>query len=1055
MANRGIILRVLFLFIPILNNVGLLGQEGRGLFPIRNYSSKEYKELPQNWAIIQDNRGLMYFGNNAGVMEYDGVSWRTITISNETIVRSLAIDKKSNTIYVGAAGEIGYLAPDSSNKLYFVSLLEKLAYGEKEFSDVWRTHVLNDGKVFFQSSEKIMIWDGSRMQVHKPQKTFHLSFLINDRLYVRDTEAGILKWENNQFQLVPGTEILAKEKVYFMLPLSENNILINTRDQGLMLFQLPSAAFPYAKIMPFKSNCNDLIVNSLVYNAIRVSPTLISIGSLNAGVMLIDTAGNLVNHFTKKEGLQQETVYYQFVDSENKLWLALANGISKIDILSPITFFNDTKGIEGSIKAIAQFNNRIYVATNNGIFYLNPGDVVFQKVSGFETECWDIKIYDKYLLIASNMGLYALDYDNKLQLINTDVAFSLKVSEVDSMLLYVGKESGFSCLLNLKENIFEIKENVSEIISIQDEDDSHIWLGTNGNGIIELIKEDGVFKALKYNSSNGFVDGSVWVAKFGGQVILATDKGLYTVKRDKRKTSFELFNAGDFILGNLIGIHRAFVYNNKLWLSVYSNAKKEAESVGYLVGDKNSGFNWEESPFLKMPKEIAHAIYCDNKQIVWIGRPDGLYRYDNKLSGENKHTYTAVIRKIVIGKDSVLYGGAGLTSGNEDNAKLLPYAFNSVSFSYAFNSFEDETRNIYSFMLEGNDDTWSNWSYDTKANYTNLREGTYFFRVKARNVYGKESAEAVFSFVILPPWYRTWWAYLSYLLLFILTVWGVVTWSTSSLRKIIAERTAEISFQKEELDFKNKEITDSINYAQRLQNAILPYIDEIKSRLPDVFVFYKPRDIVSGDLYWYADKGNSIYLASIDCTGHGVPGAFLSVVANSALNEIVNDTAGDLLPNIILQKLDEKITHTLKQGGQFSLTRDGMDIALCMIDFNTNTLYYSGANRPLYFIRNSELEKIKGDKFPIGGGYDTQKQFSVLHKQLLKGDVFYLFSDGYADQFGGPEGKKFMIKRFGELLLKISGIPMEEQKKKLKNEIAEWQGDYESVDDILVIGVKI
>ncbi len=1032
----------------------------RGLYPIKNYSSKDYKELPQNWAIVQDNRGVMYFGNNAGVLEFDGVTWRTILIPNETTVRSLAVDKKSGKIYVGASGEIGFLAPNASGQMTYVSLLEKLKIKDKEFAEVWKTFVLDDGKVFFQTSKTIFCWDGDKMKMFKPKNGFHILFKVNNDLYVRDDNVGILKWSGNEFVLVPGTEIMSVEKIYFMLPVSKGKMLIDTRSQGLVSFEEPSKEFPMARFKPFKNNCNDLIINSLVYNAVSVSDDLISIGTLNAGVIVIDTAGNFISQFTRKEGLQQETVYHQYVDAENKLWLALANGISKVDILSPITFYSNYKGLEGSVEAIARFNNELYVATLNGVFVLrnNNSERAFEKVKGIETECWDLTLFGKVssqkLLVATNHGLYSIDTKGVLRLEMNGLVSSVKASSFDSTIIYLGIETGFMIVKNFNEKITKIENLQSEIVNIQEEDDKHIWLGTNSEGVIELVKEDGIFNPYIHNESNGFVEGSVWAAKFHGQIVLATDKGLYAVKRNNRKIDFELFRIGEFTTGKLIGVHRAFVFTNTMWLAIYSNAKKEAESVGYLVGDEKSGYNWEESAFLKMTKEITHAIFSEENGVTWIGRPDGLYRYDSRIVNNASLKYASMIRKIVVGKDSLLYAGAGLQSNNDETSFELRYKLNSVSFNFASNSFEDESKNIYSYFLEGNDQTWSNWTSETKTNYTNLYEGTYHFRVKSRNVYGKESSEAVFSFIVLPPWYRTWWAYISYIVVLALVVWGAVAWSTYSLRKIISERTAEIRAQKEELDVKNKDITDSINYAQRLQRSILPYMDDIKLKLPNSFIFYKPRDIVSGDLYWYADKGDRVYLASIDCTGHGVPGAFLSIVANSSLNEIVNDEK-ELMPHTVLQKLDEKITFTLKQGNQSSTTRDGMDLALCMVDLKKNILYYSGANRPLFFIRDKQIEKIKGDKFPIGGGFDTNKQFTVSEKQLEKGDAFYIFSDGYADQFGGVDGKKFMIKKFGELLLEICDRQMDQQYNVIEETLKEWQGNHESVDDVLVIGVRI
>jgi serine phosphatase RsbU (regulator of sigma subunit) len=254
---------------------------------------------------------------------------------------------------------------------------------------------------------------------------------------------------------------------------------------------------------------------------------------------------------------------------------------------------------------------------------------------------------------------------------------------------------------------------------------------------------------------------------------------------------------------------------------------------------------------------------------------------------------------------------------------------------------------------------------------------------------------------------------------------------------------------------KNKDITDSLHYARYLQEAILPTQEGITEVFPESFIFFRPKDIVSGDFFWFSTKKDVSFLAAADCTGHGVPGAFMSVVGNEMLNISMHDPSIQS-PAATLNLLNEKIHDVFTNRRGESTAHDGMDIGLMVWHFEENYLQYSGAKRPLVLIRNGAAESIAGDRFSIGGRYNNaDKIFTEKIIPVQSGDMIYLFSDGYADQFGGPTGKKFMYKNFVKLLTKISGLSVAAQKQELENTLIKWQGDLEQVDDILVVGVRI
>jgi len=270
---------------------------------------------------------------------------------------------------------------------------------------------------------------------------------------------------------------------------------------------------------------------------------------------------------------------------------------------------------------------------------------------------------------------------------------------------------------------------------------------------------------------------------------------------------------------------------------------------------------------------------------------------------------------------------------------------------------------------------------------------------------------------------------------------------------LLEEQNIEIKHQRDQIFQQKQEITDSIHYASRIQTAILPP-ETFLDNLDDHFILYKPRDIVSGDYYWMTQKDNKTIVVAADCTGHGVPGAFMSMLGISFLNEIVNK-GESTEANEILNSLRANVVNSLHQTGEEGEQQDGMDLALCVIDNDRTKLWYAGAYNPLYLIRKGELTEIKPDKMPIGIHKEKSESFKNNVVPIQKGDALYMFSDGYVDQFGGPKAKKFMSKNFKELLISIHKKAMNQQKEILDNTIEDWKGNVEQIDDILVMGLRV
>ncbi|MCB9222854.1 MAG: SpoIIE family protein phosphatase [Crocinitomicaceae bacterium] len=420
------------------------------------------------------------------------------------------------------------------------------------------------------------------------------------------------------------------------------------------------------------------------------------------------------------------------------------------------------------------------------------------------------------------------------------------------------------------------------------------------------------------------------------------------------------------------------------------------------------------------------------------------------------------------------------TLSSEVNKEVLDgdYQFhwddNYITFSFhTSHVFGSGQHNVFYRLKYGSKEADIDWIDNAKSNtikLSNLPHGDYALEVKAISNMGVESNVYSIPFTIKRPYWLAWWFYAIIIIVVGAVVITYVKYREKALRKRSEElertvevRTAEVVEQKREAERqkeivieKQQEITDSINYAKKIQEAIMPSLELFTTNLPESFILYKPKDIVAGDFYWMEEVNDGVIFAAADCTGHGVPGAMVSVVCNNALNRSVREF-GYNDPAKILDKTRELVIEQFEKGskknGEEPSIKDGMDISLCFFNKKENKIYWAGANNPLWLMRNGELVELKGDKQPIGKYHDPVP-FTSHSKAIESGDLICIFSDGYADQFGGDKGKKFKTKAFKELLSKVADQPMEEIKTFIDNSFEEWKGEYEQVDDVCVIGVR-
>ncbi|MCK4920950.1 MAG: SpoIIE family protein phosphatase [Bacteroidales bacterium] len=1087
MRNKGFVYHVYLLLVISLITmpryvVAQFAESGQ--YPIYNFSPNEYNALGQNWCAVQDQRGIMYFGNNQGVLEYDGENWTLIPPVDGAPIKSMAIDK-NNRVFFGSVNEFGYLVPDSLGNLNYYLLSNQLDEEYQNFNEIWETHVTDNG-IVFQSYHYLFIWENDSLSVIHSEEEMHESYCVGGRLLISFSESGLGYLEDNRINPINQTGVSYSSSIYGMVEIASNKILIITDMDGLYQLQFVKDNPGQVLIEKIKTKNDQLFSNIEIYNAIRIDPNRISIGTWGYGSIIIDSLYNIVTIIDKDAGLQDQIVQGQATDESGNLWLALSSGLSRVEIHSDVTQFGDIDGIDGTIQSITRFNNRIYVATNVGLFFMdnkfynadisNYKQPVFKPIEGIEIECWDMITYksgnDEVLLVATNSNVFELSRDHKIKKVMDDYVFKIYQSKADSSRVYIGLESGLTSIYR-KDGKWEQEEYISEIeemiTNLSEDHMGNLWMGTQEEGVLKMHiqnfeeKRIGEYIISRYNEDQGLPRGPFIVSQFKGPPTVATNEGLFKFNLNEDSFKPDSVYGKQFADGSLY-IHRITEFSEpEIWMVTFSETAEYKYIVGYLSEYEPNSYKWISEPFIRLSEELIHGIFQEPGGVVWLGGSQGLFRYQMDTSSNYQQNFNSYIRGVELSDGSPVFNGSYMNDANIPTLQqpewlkiTLPYRNNSLVFNYSSLSGDDESFNRYSYFLDGNDYDWSEWTTETYRPYTNLREGPYAFRVKARNIYGHVSNEAIYEFTILAPWYRKWWAYTLYIFLAAIVVYTIVKVYTRQLREIIRERTAEVVSQKEVIEEKNKDIMDSIQYAEKIQRAMLPPEDDLARLGVDGFILFLPRDVVSGDFYWLAKQDGKIITVAADCTGHGVPGAFMSMLGVAFLNNIVG-VQGIVKASEILNELRSEVIAALKQKGYAGEQKDGMDLALHIIDYDKMTLEFSGANNPLILIRDNELIQVKGDRMPIGIHELADQSFENHELEAIKGDVLYTFSDGYQDQFGGPKNKKFMIKKMKELLVEIHQKPMGEQKEILEKAFYDWTVPYdtEQVDDIIVIGIRI
>ncbi len=725
---------------------------------LRNYDYRTYQGHPQNWAVLQAADGRMLFGNSDGLLEYDGARWRLIQVANSSIVRSLA--EHSGTVYVGAVGELGYLHTDPTGASTYVSLTDELPAEERRFGDVWQIWPVEDGVIFWTVG-KLFRWRKDHFSVRDFQ-SYRVPAWIDGRVYNNEPGEGLQVLRGEDFETVLGGELLAGFQVFRMLSYDRDTLLISTRDGRLFLFSSPSideaspASSTEPELVPFETEVAEELRRHGPYGVTSLSDGGLAIGTRSGGMFVVEADGSLRFRLDRASGLRDDSVWAAGVDREGGLWLALNRGLARAEVSSPLTAFGESSGLVGTVESVSRHAGTLVAATGAGAFGFDNGR--FRKLDGFGSPpCWSALSTGPELLLGCNAGIYRFDQGRGRRIRETLNAFVLFASPSRPDRIYSGESQGLG-VLRFENGFWRDGGHIAgvgeRIRSIAEDADGRLWLGTQYRGVLRLDRspetgirttDEGAVEIHRFGVEDGLplLEG-IKVHRLEDKMIFGTTNGIYhfdeATQRFETDPDFRESTARTHIL------RLAAAGAGRLWLS--------RVRLGPALATRGEDGTWglDQTLFRRLPGNSFYALYPQPSGLAWIGGVEGLFRYDPEAALPQDAGFSVSL--IASNADGRLRNEAGVS---------LPFTENRLVFQFAAQSFHDEDETTYSYRLDGFDDDWSPWLTETRKEYTNLKEGRYWFRVRARNVYGTESKAAPRSFVIRPPWYRTWPAYLGYL----------------------------------------------------------------------------------------------------------------------------------------------------------------------------------------------------------------------------------------------------------------------------------------------------
>ncbi len=1055
--------------------------------------------------ITEDASGNMWFGTRGGGIScYDGFRFRNFTtqegLSNSD-VRSLLVSRNGN-LWIGTeGGGLNIMKPGVAG---IGGKIEKFDFdGKPESSTIQCIYEDSRGLIWTGSNSKgASAFDPSGKNKHSFLH-FDLQSGLTDSsvtCVLQDkagdiwlgTNRGLSRYNGKHFITYTTNDGLADNSILCLLQDLAGKIWIGTQNGGVSCFD-PTAEPVSGRKAFHNFNTENGLPNNQIYSITKDRCGSLWFGSWGGGV--VQYSGNSISRLMALDGSENIKVVSLAEDKTGGLWFFNQhNLLTRFKEEEIAVFTNETIRKFGVVRgAITDRKGNLWFATSGAgvcrfdgqyleCYTINQGLVGNNTRSVFEDSKGRIWVGSFKQGVSCIQGDSILNYTTAQGLSSNEVWNIME--DRKGNIWFSTHGGGASCFTGKEFRNYSTEQGLpSNVIwNVTQDDAGNLWFASDGGGISRFDGEtfytisvaqglgDDVILSTRYAQ-----DGSIW---------MGTNKGFSVI--------------------------RMFVQSNdsvskieKPVSATTSFTNRELNSKGFVpqvdIYNKKTGFAVEDL--------YPNSLFFDRHGIVWAGTSDGLVRFDYRSIRSGNQLPTIELHAIRINNEKMCWHdlseeknlnqadslniptnineevavwGRSLTEterslfrkkfGDIRFSKIsgfyplpqqleIPYRLNNISIDFGAIETSRPSLVRYQYKLEGYDNDWSPVSEKASANFGNISEGTYVFKVKARGPEGIWSKTCEYSFVVLPPWYRTWWALAAYILIGCGILVLLFRWRTLALvlekRKLeglVNERTTEVVLQKEIVEYKNREILASIKYAKRIQTAILPSGRTIKQNLPESFILYLPKDIVAGDFYWIEKTGNHVLFAACDCTGHGVPGAMVSVVCNNALNRAVREF-GLQKPAEILDKVAKLVIENFSTSDDS--IEDGMDISLCSYNIITHELQWAGANNPLWIIRKGELIIYHPDKQPVGL-HENPLPFTNHTIQLEKDDQLYIFSDGFADQFGGEEReKKLTRKRFRELILSVSSKDIKAQGDYLESFIVNYRNGLMQIDDILIIGVRI
>lgn len=1050
--NRPLsLLKLIVLLMLICNTVGFTQ-----IHRFKYYSINEGLCHPFVYNINQDKNGFIWFGTGEGLCRYDGfnfISPSSVDSLPVEVINAMYRDSYDN-LWIGFNnGEVW-----SYNGNYF----RDHEIGKGLAQSITAISQDKQGAILVATQDKgiFRIVGNDKAEQLKPGFSDHLitALHIKDNYMLVGTQEGLLVYnlatpnDTNALQV----EELSYVKIQCIKDaLNPNTFWIGTDDEGFFMLNLSTS-----KIEVNKVGEDFGLGNENVQDFLNGGDTTLWLSTFTSGLIKVhfkdirNVSVSSIQKYNKKTGFLADFVKTAFKDTEGNIWVGSYGGGYALSTSQSLEFDPlQNTGLGRNVLSVASNDTLLWLGGDKGILQINKitsKTKYFNVQDGLPNDIISSIFYKNGILWAgtSSNGVYKYMAGSKnfTNFFRTDNSISNSINHItgDAEYIYLATKNGIFAI-NIKtgekfhyNTLNGLPHNNIEHLFI--DGDNRLLFSTKTNGIYEITETGEVqeyFSVGKYeldfNSITQDFKGNIWTTTFGqGIFVVLNDTVINLTVNDGLKSNYcysiAAVDTHCVWVGHRLGISKINI--NTLNISTF-------DSDNGIIGDCN-----------------RNSVFIDHDNIVYFGTSEGLLKYNITLGKQNQQTPKPNILKVFV-------------SDKEYDFRQpieLPYSAYKLRIDFIGLSYSNPKAVRYQYKLEGYDLDWSEITETRSALYPRIEDGEYTFLLKAYNSDG-QSVEMPVSFIIkvkLPVW-KTWWFITLLIIIMVLSVIAIIKYREKKQRQIqeyleqrLDERTREVVEQKEEIEIKNRDITDSINYAQRIQASILPPLKRLQSSFSGSFIFYQPRDIVSGDFYWF-DKisENKIIIVCADSTGHGVPGAFMSMIGTTLIKDICMRQEIKS-PSAILKELDFELRATLNQNIDVEQSNDGMDIIVSEIDIKTSYLRYASAMRPMIVYRAGEQIYVKGSRSSVGGQYDKDdKEFKDEGIQLGKGDLIYMFSDGYPDQFGGSVGKKFKMARLKNLLRDIYQKPMEEQYEYVKSTFNLWKEDFEQVDDVLFMGIKI